>query len=161
MFKKEDLKFGDIVTTRDGQKNIYLDECIVDKNQEFLYLSLYNKDLKYKEGAEQGGAEQYDIMNVERYIKTADGKYDLKTLYEREEEILNNKEKEYLSKVIEPFRKNIDYISKVRTGKKCYYIYIHFKDNADDMDFPYFPKEDNIYKGMKLFSQYTLEELGL
>ena len=79
------------------------------------------------------------------------------TLYEHKE-ILDEKEKKYLSAVIRPFKGKVDYIKKFDiTGKE--FIYIHLKNN-EDIDFPYF-KKGTMYKGMKLDKRYTLKELGL
>ena len=74
--------------------------------------------------------------------------------------ILDDVEKEYLSAVIKPFRKKISYIRKrkdLTKGKK--YIQIELYD-GDTMYFPYL-SNDEMYKGMKLDRNYTLEELGL
>lgn len=157
-FKKEDFKFGDIVTTRDGDKNIYLDECTVNKYQEFLYLSSYNEDLKDKDDD-----EQFDIMKVQRYIKKqeTENEYILKTIYERKKEILDEKEKEYLRNVIEPFRERIKkVILKTDYDNFKYYIQIDFKLRNGLIQFPSFEK-DTMYKNMELDKEYTLEELGL
>jgi len=81
-----------------------------------------------------------------------------KTIYKREEPILDDKEKEYLSSVIRPFRDKVEYIVKKNVFAKIYYIYIRLND--DSADLPNF-KENTMYKNMKLDEEYTLEELGL
>ena len=70
--------------------------------------------------------------------------------------ILNEKEKEYLSLVIKPFRDRVSSISK---DGPLEYITI----SLDDDDFAILPnfKEDTMYKGMTLGKKYTLEELEL
>lgn len=77
-------------------------------------------------------------------------------------EILDEKEKEYLSAVIKPFRKQILYIAKTscvtKTNNGKSYIYIQLP--CDHMWFPYF-ESDTMYKGMEPDKKYTLEELGL
>lgn len=79
------------------------------------------------------------------------------TIYEVKE-ILDEKEKEYLSAVIRPFKGRVDYIKKFDiTGKEFICIYLK---NDEDIDFPYF-KKGTMYKGMKLGKKYTLKELGL
>ncbi|MDD7103011.1 MAG: hypothetical protein SOZ06_03705 [Candidatus Faecenecus gallistercoris] len=79
------------------------------------------------------------------------------TIYEFKE-ILDAKEKEYLSAVIRPFKGRVDYIKKFDiTGKEFICIYLK---NDEDIDFPYF-KKGTMYKGMKLDKRYTLKELGL
>lgn len=79
------------------------------------------------------------------------------TIYEFKE-ILDAKEKEYLSAVIRPFKGRVDYIKKFDiTGKEFICIYLK---NDEDIDFPYF-KKGTMYKGMKPDKRYTLKELGL
>lgn len=73
-------------------------------------------------------------------------------------ELLNNVEKNYLSEVIQPFRKEVIAIEKLETYTGEEYILILFKD--DGMHFPSF-KKGRMYKGMKLEKRYTPEELGL
>ena len=76
-------------------------------------------------------------------------------------EILTEKEKAYLSAVIKPFRKDIEYIEKFKSnyvGKE--YIYIVMKKDDDYCKLPRFFK-GTMYRGMELNKRYTLEELGL
>lgn len=86
---------------------------------------------------------------------------------EYKEDILDEKEKEYLSAVIKPFRDRVTYIKKVDTyfgcNKNCEYIFgkLSNKDTVIDVfTLPWFPK-GSMYKGMKLGKEYTLKELGL
>lgn len=86
---------------------------------------------------------------------------------EVKEDILDEKEKEYLSAVIKPFRDRVTYIKKVDTyfgcNKNCEYIFgkLSNKDTVIDVfTLPWFPK-GSMYKGMELGKEYTLEELGL
>lgn len=80
------------------------------------------------------------------------------------EPILDDAEREYLSAVIRPFRDRVEFISKVvmdyQGGYTDCYICIRFTDSSKDMSFPVFCETD-MYKGMKLYEKYTLEELGL
>ena len=80
-----------------------------------------------------------------------------KVIYKREETILDDKEKKYLTNVIRPFRYRVRYIAK-RGVSPEEYIDITLKD--DNIYLPNF-KENTMYKNMKLFKHYTLEELGL
>lgn len=85
-----------------------------------------------------------------------------KTIYKREEPILDDKEKEYLANVIRPFRNRIKYIVKSNCFIKDFisiFLYNDFKD-IESVDFPYF-KKDTMYKNMEEDKEYTLEELGL
>ena len=75
--------------------------------------------------------------------------------------ILDDVEKAYLSAVIKPFRKDIEYIEKFKSnyvGKE--YIYIVMKKDDDYCKLPRFFK-GTMYRGMELNKRYTLEDLGL
>lgn len=92
------------------------------------------------------------VLKVERPVR-------YETVYEAEE-ILDEKEREYLSYVIRPFRDRIEHIAKYKGiyDKSEEYIVIFLKDEY--ITFPFF-KEGTMYKGMELKREYTLEELGL
>lgn len=97
-------------------------------------------------------AYMYQVMKVDRPVK-------YKRIYEFKE-ILDKKEKEYLSYVIRPFRNRVKNIKKIshHDYKKCW---IKIKLTTDEgIDFPFF-KEDTMYKGMEMNKEYTLKELGL
>lgn len=79
--------------------------------------------------------------------------------YEKYNPILDEKEKEYLSAVIKPFKERIDYIKKMTYEDKYEYISIMIKNDVSIV-FPNFNK-NKMYKGMKLCKHYTLEELDL
>ena len=76
--------------------------------------------------------------------------------------ILNDKEREYLSNVIKPFRNKIEYIDKYidENGEYISLIYRDLSDRTFATAFPSF-KKGTMYKGMELGKQYSLEELGL
>ena len=74
-----------------------------------------------------------------------------------EEPILNDKEREYLSAVIKPFRDKVLWLKK----SDCIdgeYIILLTDDTA--MSFPNFNRY-TLYKGMELYKEYTLEELEI
>lgn len=73
--------------------------------------------------------------------------------------ILDDTEREYLSAVIKPFRKEVVTISKFNTFDGRQYIYIELKDKCGS-NLPTFPK-GTMYKGMIEGMHYTLQELGL
>lgn len=80
-------------------------------------------------------------------------------------DILDKKEKEYLSAVIKPFRDKVKAIIKFTCAMNShYYIKIVYDDNTWGkgmaITMPPF-KKDTMYKNMKLGEKYTLEELGL
>lgn len=88
------------------------------------------------------------------------------TVYEVKE-VLDKKEREYLSKIIEPFKKRVIRIEKV---KALYYDDSEFINivlyspviyaSEENIPLPYF-KKGKMYKGMELNKQYSLKELGL
>lgn len=76
-------------------------------------------------------------------------------LEEYKNPILVDKEKEYLSAVIEPFRDKVKYISKIGMEQ---FISIVTEDGCSCC-LPYFTCKK--YEGMTSYREYTLEELGL
>lgn len=81
---------------------------------------------------------------------------------EYEPTILAEKEKAYLSAVIKPFRKRIEYIERMDNsfvnGNQHQFLCISLTN--DYCCLPLF-KKDTMYKGMEVNKRYTLEELGL
>ena len=78
--------------------------------------------------------------------------------------ILNEKEKEYLSAVIKPFRDRITHIFKFElSGYEGIGIDLKFPKVEKDEDAMTLPSFEigTMYKGMELYKDYTLEELGL
>ena len=73
--------------------------------------------------------------------------------------ILDDVEKAYLSAVIKPFRKDIEYIEKRIFSTGAEYIRICLTED-EIVNFPNF-KRGTMYKGMKTNKEYTVEELGL
>lgn len=150
--KKNDLKVGDKITLRNGTTlypNMY---SWYDFNQ-------LDNELKYKHNRE------LDIMKVQRYTPSIKykGYYDLHTIYDRKEEILDDVEKEYLRSVIKPFRKwDIKIIKKkneMQTIDWAEQIVIRYGTQYTQEFLPF--KKGTMYKGMKLYKEYTIEELGL
>ena len=74
--------------------------------------------------------------------------------------ILDEKEKDYLSAVIRPFRDRVESIYKYRDIHKSYESIIIRIKNDSSIVLPQF-KKGTMYKRMKLDKKYTLEELGL
>jgi hypothetical protein len=129
--------------------------------------------------------EKYDLRDISYVIKSNNGKYEFVVYYNfieihreifygfvsthdtftkwLEEEyvpdILTDKEKDYLSAVIKPFREKVEYVYKICLEiDKREYLEISLENGV--ISFPYFEK-DTMYKGMKYGKRYTLEELGL
>lgn len=92
------------------------------------------------------------------------------TIYEVKE-ILDKKEREYLSKVIEPFKNRVIHIekNKIFYGNSEFINIVLYSsvtydndtyDNEENIPLPYF-KKGTMYKGMEINKQYSLKELGL
>ena len=149
MFKKENLKNGDIVTYRDGRRRrVKSNKLLGEDESPWNCLKNYDDDLKDKEGA-----HDLDIVKVERLTR-------YETVFERKEEILDEAEKRYLRGVIRPFRnKVLKIVKKYDLFTELEYIRIIIKDDAS-LEFPSFSK-NTMYKNMETNKSYTLEELGL
>lgn len=76
---------------------------------------------------------------------------------ECKEQILDKVERKYLSSVIGPFRDKVLYIQKASIGTDNIRIGIK---NDNTINLPCF-KKDTMYKGMKAWEKYTLEDLGI
>lgn len=84
----------------------------------------------------------------------------LQTIYEFKE-ILDEKEREYLSEVIKPFKSRIVYIVKESFGAEFISIVLSGITGIKEyVTLPFF-KKGTMYKGMKCCKKYTLKELGL
>lgn len=149
-FTKSDLKDGDIVTYRDGQKRtVFCNKLINESGLSTQYLTSYNESLKKTELQKS----QTDIVKVERPVK-------YETVFERNEEILDETEKRYLANVIRPFKNKTKCILKQSSFAKSGEEYIVIDLNTEDITLPYF-KRGTMYKGMEPNKEYSLEELGL
>ena len=78
---------------------------------------------------------------------------------EYKEPILDEAEKKYLRGVIRPFKNMVVFIKKTWNYSGCQWIEIAVEANKT-IALPGF-KKDEMYKGMKLEKEYTIEELGL
>lgn len=145
-FTKSDLKDGDIVTKRNGEKRTLVGKYLHNVKRASP-LTYYTEDLK-----DAGGLKEHDIIKVERPVK-------YETVFERKEEILDGTEKKYLARVIKPFRHKVKSIMKRSEHSSLCYIKICLK-NGNAAYLPSF-EENSMYKGMEPNREYTLEELGL
>lgn len=129
--------------------------------------------------------EKYDLRDISYNLEVNMGEYDFVIYYtsmeiyreffsgsisicstftkwleeEYKPNILEEKEKEYLAAVIKPFRDRVKYITKyIYPAKEEYLLIVMY--NGERMSFPTFKKE-TMYKGMKVYQEYTLEDLGL
>lgn len=99
-FTKSDLKDGDIVTYRNGDKRTVIAGNLINSNGYISKkLNQYTNELK-----DTVIGESLDIIKVERPVK-------YETVFEREE-VLDEVEKKYLANVIKPFRHKIKSIMK-------------------------------------------------
>lgn len=150
-FIKSDLKDGDIVTQRDGNKKTVCDNTKSLKglnNDSYLSKDNYNDNLIDKDGD-----TQFDIIKVERPIG-------YETVYERKEEILDKAEKRYLRDVIRPFRDKVKSICKHKRYYDESISYMCISLERDNMYLPDF-ETNTMYKNMESNKNYTLEELKL
>lgn len=74
--------------------------------------------------------------------------------------LLNKKEMEYLSGVVNPFLEHVEYIRKRKVESGFEYISIVLGGVEAPFNLPVF-KEGEMYTGMELDKKYTVEELGL
>lgn len=162
-FTLDDLKVGYLVELRDGSGNMVMEVTegkvlIEEYNGYYLELNAYNNNLNYY------GDSDYDIIKVYGFSKYKSKALkfttkDRELLWERKE-ILNGKEKEYLTSFIKPFRDRVKYIAKYYDEKaKDYYISIEYENDLD-INFPYFAGKE-MYKNMETNKKYILEELEL
>ena len=94
-----------------------------------------------------------------------------RAIFSYEETILDIKEAEYLSNIIQPFKKYIRYIVKIEIkGQEkiriCYKDYLDKEKDSETLsNYTFFGlptfKKDTMYRGMDLNKEYSLEELGL
>ena len=77
--------------------------------------------------------------------------------------ILTEKEKEYLSAVIKPFKNKVNYIVKQQGFKDSEKLSVEFIIIYVDEEKIILPSYDKgtLYKDMKLMEKYTIEDLGL
>ena len=123
------------------------------------------KQVKY-EGKLYQKYENFDYSDKSRLLSSVMGEHHTLefmalnkaiTIYD---EILDEKEKEYISNVIKPFKKCISLIKKIPFYGEQEKIIILDKNELSFIVFPNF-KEGTMYKGMELYKGYTVEELGL
>lgn len=148
------FKIGDKVKIR---KNVTLEE-IADNHfngcqrDTFIFLRDYFYSLKFD--------NIFTIKDIvsDNAVKVGNSSCWINSvIFEKVEEILDDKEKEYLRGVIKPFRNEIISIVKKNAMDK---EYIKILIEYDDMIFPLFEK-GTMYEGMKVDKEYSLRELGL
>lgn len=96
-------------------------------------------------------------MSKEDNIIEVKGTFVLNKILDKEK-ILDEKEKEYLSNIIKPFKNRVEYIMKTKNFAEEY-IAISIKNDCN-ITLPNY-KKNTMYKKMELFQKYSLEDLGL
>lgn len=158
-FKEEELQkveytYEDLKKSPIGTKVTFEDGVILIKLEE----DFYENNAFYRNNENLKGLK--DNINLGKIIKVEKPEYE--TVYEAKLEILDEVEKRYLRNVIRPFRDKVKTIRKTdnnMNGENNEYLTITLKAEPN-MDFPNF-KPNTMYKCMKLYKEYTLEELGL
>ena len=169
--KKSDLKNGCVVELRNGDKGIKIDNIllIVRENSKdifsWLKLNDYNNNLTFP----FKDLGEYDIVKVDNdvtfnyfnteYCAKAIGNHFNTEYGLGKENILTDKEREYLKVVIEPIKDKINFIVKleyIALQKQC--IRIHLNEGCMEL----YPFDTNTqFINMVLNKEYTLEDLGL
>ena len=150
----EDLKkspIGTKITFEDGDVLVKLDENYYRENRQC--------------GCYRSSRDLIDLkdnfrLSLGKITKIEEPEY--QTVYEVKEEVLDEAEKRYLRGVIRPFRDKVKTIRKTdntMNGKDNEYLTITLREEPN-MDFPNF-EPNTMYKGMELYKEYTLKELGL
>lgn len=161
------LKIGDKVKLNKNVEKFRYGKGAVDYNEigTIIQIDMYkNVRVNFPSCSTWRGLEkELVLVNKEKFFKKLPndftGTIEVKNGYIVEKEILDKEEKEYLTNVIKPFKKNIKCIAKrtsIFEGNEC--IAISLKN--DDIIFPFF-KKGSMYKGMEPNKNYSLEELNL
>lgn len=160
----KELKVGDLVKLRkdlkDGESYGAYDYYGRDmKYKGFKKVTYVRKDIGafYIENKSHGFVDYYYAPEMIAEVRRPT-KYE--TIYKKEEPILDEEEREYLSAIIKPFRYRISFITKCEhISYDEQYLLIGY-DKGMAFYLPDFVK-NSMYKGMELNKEYTLEELGI
>ena len=145
--KKSELRFGDVVELRNGNFRRIGEEGRIETLKGTLvnFLSYYQDNLLYKDST---GSDGLDIIFVYRLFQAR-----------KKDEILTEKEKNYICNLIKPFSNKVKGIVKKGYYAEEEYISIIINDDMN-ISLPNF-EEGKYYKGMELDERYSLEELGI
>lgn len=154
------IKVGDLVKLRDDLVNdkIYGNEPFINDMKFKGFKKIYDIDDRGSLLIYDENFDEYFFYTKEMLEEVKRPTYEL--IYKREEPILDDKEREYLSSVIRPFKKNILCIVKRYAVNDIIGEFLIIELNTETFDLPTF-KKDTMYKNMELDKRYTLEELGL
>ncbi len=141
------------------RKNVTLEE--ISKNP---FYSCQSDTMKFLLNASFNNFEETFIVKkiwTDNCVELNNGFLVNTIILDKVEEILDDKEKEYLRKVIKPFIKRIKYISLENSLDEYGAVYILvYLENDDSMTLPNF-KKGTMYKNMEVKKRYTLKELEL
>lgn len=141
------------------RKNVTLEE--ISKNP---FYSCQSDTMKFLSNASFNNFEETFIVKkiwTDNCVELNNGFLVNTIILDKIKEILDDEEKEYLRKVIKPFRKRIKYISLEDSVGEYNAVYIAvYLENDDSMTLPNF-KKGTMYKNMEVKKRYTLKELGL
>lgn len=130
------------------------------KGDKIVWVFGNDKNNKYTSIITENGYTVKEFEDYDKVLKVL-RPTGYKTVYEAKKEILDEKEKEYLSAVIKPFKNRVEYIIKKPSSYNSTDEYIVIElINDDCIALPYFDKR-TMYKGMETDKKYTLKELGL
>ncbi len=140
-FKKSNLKDNHIVKLQNGDYVVMKQLCVVNDITNSLEHKRY-KDWQINEVYEFG-----------------------ELLWKREEQILDDKEKNWLNHFIKSTNIKVKYIVKYKSVfhnnlREYLKIDYNINGNRESITFPSF-KEDTMYRGMEVDKEYTVKELGL
>lgn len=129
----------------------------------YCYIFEDNQEWSWNDEMFEPATEEDVKKYFEEYVKGFNG-YDIKVEVKKKEPILDEKEKEYLSAVVRPFRDRVNYIQKTDCINNTSYIIISVthieRKDSDIICLPFF-KINTMYKGMENEKCYILEELGI
>ena len=145
--KKLELRFGDVVELRNGNFRRIGENGRIETLKGTLvnFLSYYQDNLLYNDST---GSDGLDIIFVYRLFQAR-----------KKDEILTEKEKNYICNLIKPFSNKVKGIVKKGYYDEEEYITIIINDDMN-ISLPNF-EEGKYYKGMELGERYSLEELGI
>ena len=102
--------------------------------------------------------EEWEYAIYDTFLHLLDGKYEVVKL---PKSILAKEERNYLSKVIKPFREKILHISKLSSKDgESICIDIRYDWEEDSIMLPKFAT-GTLYKGMEIGKEYSVKDLGL
>lgn len=142
-----------------------VDICFLQSEADFNidYVLMYNNghiNVIYGKNAKNKQYLDFGNHNHQVHELKCDAKFNQKCRWYIEIEVLDEVEKRYLSRVINPFKNKVAWIMKIKKDKNEYqYIKIMYTSKEYTL-LPRFTK-DAMYKEMELNKPYTLTNLGL